>query len=147
MRKAQSVEEIKEKVNLIHRVTKIRTTGFFIIGYPTENKEDIMQTIRLSKELPIDRAQFTICLPVPGSEMTETMIKEGKLKDLDFSDISFQNIVHVPEDMTLKELRKLRTKAYMEFYLRFRIIFGLLSEIQSIEHVKFLFRRVKKLFS
>ncbi len=147
MRKAQSVEEIKEKVNLIHRVTKIRTTGFFIIGYPTENKEDIMQTIRLSKELPIDRAQFTICLPVPGSEMTETMIKEGKLKDLDFSDISFQNIVHVPEDMTLKELRKLRTKAYMEFYLRFRIIFGLLSEIQSMEHVKFLFRRVKKLFS
>ena len=147
MRKAQSVDEIKEKVALIHQVTKIRTTGFFIIGYPTENKEDIMQTIRLSKELPIDRAQFTICLPVPGSEMTETMIKEGKLKDVNFSDISFQNIVHVPEDMTLKELRKLRTKAYMEFYLRFRIILGLLSEIQSIEHVKFLFRRVRKLFS
>jgi len=147
MRKAQSVDEIKEKVALIHQVTKIRTTGFFIIGYPTENKEDIMQTIRLSKELPIDRAQFTICLPVPGSEMTETMIKEGKLKDVNFSDISFQNIVHVPEDMTLKELRKLRTKAYMEFYLRFRIILGLLSEIQSMEHVKFLFRRVRKLFS
>lgn len=147
MRKAQSVDEIKEKVNLIHRVTKIRTTGFFIIGYPTETKEDILMTINLSKELPINRAQFTICLPVPGSEMTETMIKEGKLKDVDFSDISFQNIVHVPEDMTMQELRKYRTKAYMEFYLRLRIIFGLLSEIQSLEHVKFIFRRVKKLFS
>jgi radical SAM superfamily enzyme YgiQ (UPF0313 family) len=147
MRKAQSIEEIKEKVNLIHRVTKIRTTGFFIIGYPTEDKEDILQTIRLSKELPINRAQFTICLPVPGSEMTESMIKEGKLKDVDFSDISFQNIVHVPENMTLKELRKYRTKAYLEFYLRFKIIFGLLSEIQSLEHIKFIFRRVQKLFS
>lgn len=147
MKKAQSIDEIKEKVNLIHRVTKIRTTGFFIIGYPTEDKEDIMQTIRLSKELPIDRAQFTICLPVPGSEMTEQMIKEGKLKDVDFSDISFQNIVHVPENMTMKELRKYRMKAYMEFYLRFTIIFGLLSEIQSFEHVKFIFRRIKKLFS
>lgn len=146
MRKAQSVDEIKEKVHLIHRVTKIRTTGFFIIGYPTEKKEDIMQTIRLSKELPIDRAQFTICLPVPGSEMTEQMIKEGKLKDVDFSDISFQNIVHTPEDMTLKELRRYRQKAYMEFYLRFRIIFGLLSEIKSLEHLKFIFRRVMKLF-
>jgi anaerobic magnesium-protoporphyrin IX monomethyl ester cyclase len=147
MRKAQSVDEIKEKVNLIHRTTKIRTTGFFIIGYPTEDKEDILQTIRLSKELPINRAQFTICLPVPGSEMTEQMIKQGKLKDVDFSDISFQNIVHVPENMTMKELKKYRTKAYMEFYLRLRIIFGLLSEIQSLEHVKFIFRRVKKLFS
>lgn len=147
MRKAQSIEEIKEKVELIHRVTKIRTTGFFIIGYPTEEKEDIMQTIRMSKELPIDRAQFTICLPVPGSEMTDQMIKAGKLKDVDFSDISFQNIVHVPDNMTMKELRKYRTKAYMEFYLRPRIILGLLSEIQSFEHVKFIFRRVKKLFS
>jgi radical SAM superfamily enzyme YgiQ (UPF0313 family) len=147
MKKAQSVDEIKKQVNLIHRVTKIRTTGFFIIGYPTETKEDIMQTIELSKELPIDRAQFTICLPVPGSEMTEQMIKEGKLDDVDFSDISFQNIVHVPEDMTLEELRKYRKKAYMEFYLRLRIILGLFSEIQSFEHVKFLFRRVKKLFT
>jgi len=147
MRKAQSVDEIRERVNLIHRVTKIRTTGFFIIGYPTETKDDILQTIKLSKELPINRAQFTICLPVPGSEMTETMIKEGKLKDVDFSDISFQNIVHVPENMTMKELKKYRTKAYMEFYLRLRIILGLLSEIQSLEHVKFIFRRVRKLFS
>lgn len=147
MRKAQSVEEIKEKVTLIHRVTKIRTTGFFIIGYPTEEIEDILQTIRLSKELPIDRAQFTICLPVPGSEMTEQLMKAGKMANVDFSDISFQNIVHVPEKMTMKELRKYRTKAYMEFYLRFRIIFGLLSEIQSLEHIKFIFRRVRKLFA
>jgi len=146
MRKAQSVDEIREKVNLIHKVTKIRTTGFFIIGYPTEDKDDILQTIELSKELPINRAQFTICLPVPGSEMTEKMIQEGKLKDVDFSDISFQNIVHVPEKMTMKELRKYRMKAYMEFYLRFRIILGLLSEIQSFEHLKFIFRRVMKLF-
>jgi radical SAM superfamily enzyme YgiQ (UPF0313 family) len=147
MKKAQSIDEIKEKVNLIHRVSKIRTTGFFIIGYPTEEKIDILQTIRFSKELPIDRAQFTICLPVPGSEMTEQLIKEGKMKNVNFSDISFQNIVHVPDKMTLKELRKLRTKAYIEFYLRIRIILGLLSEIQSLEHVKFIFRRVKKLFS
>jgi radical SAM superfamily enzyme YgiQ (UPF0313 family) len=147
MRKAQSVDEIREKVNLIHRVTKIRTTGFFIIGYPTEEKEDILQTINLSKELPINRAQFTICLPVPGSEMTEQLIKTGKIENLNYSDISFQNIIHVPEKMTLRELKKLRLKAYAEFYLRLRIILGLLSEVQSLEHVKFLLRRILKLFS
>jgi radical SAM superfamily enzyme YgiQ (UPF0313 family) len=147
MKKAQSVEEIREKVELIHRVTKIRTTGFFIIGYPTEEREDILQTIRLSKELPINRAQFTICLPVPGSEMTRQLIEAGKLSNYDFNNVSFQNIVHVPESMTLKELQKLRLKAYVEFYLRPRIIFGLLSEIQNLEHLKFILRRVKKLFS
>jgi len=79
--------------------------------------------------------------------MTETMIKEGKLKDVDFSDISFQNIIHTPDNITLDELRKLRMKAYLGFYLRFRIIFGLLTEIRPIEHLKFIFRRVMKLFS
>jgi hypothetical protein len=79
--------------------------------------------------------------------MTEQMVKEGKLQDIDFSDISFQNIVHVPESMTLEELKKYRKKAYLEFYLRLRIIFGLLSEVQSLEHVKFLLRRVIKIFS
>jgi radical SAM superfamily enzyme YgiQ (UPF0313 family) len=147
MKKAQSVDEIRGKVKLIDKVTKIRTTGFFIIGYPTEEREDILQTIRLSKELPINRAQFTICLPVPGSEMTEQLIKDGKMAKVDFSDITFQNIVHVPEKMTLKELRKLRMKAYMEFYLRLRVIVGLLSEVQSVEHVKFILRRIRKLFS
>jgi hypothetical protein len=83
---------------------------------------------------------------VPGSEMTEQLIKEGKMKDVDFNDITFQNIVHVPEKMTLEELRKYRLKAYIMFYLRLRIILGLLSEIQSFEHVKFIFRRVRKLF-
>lgn len=147
MKKAQKVEEIIEKVNLIHRVTKIRTTGFFIIGYPTETREDILQTIRLSKELPINRAQFTICLPVPGSEMTKQLIDSGKLKDYDFTNISFQNIIYVPESMTLKELQKLRLKAYRDFYLRPGIILGILSEIQNLEHLKFILRRVKKLFS
>ncbi|MEM3101510.1 MAG: radical SAM protein [Candidatus Nitrosotenuis sp.] len=147
MKKAQKVEEIIEKVNLIHRVTKIRTTGFFIIGYPTETREDILLTIKLSKELPINRAQFTICLPVPGSEMTKQLLESGKLKDYDFTNVSFQNIVYVPENMTLKELQRLRLKAYREFYLRPRIILGILTEIQNLEHLKFIIRRVKKLFS
>lgn len=146
MKKAQTVNEISEKVNLIHRVTKIRTTGFFIIGYPTEDKEDILQTIKFSKELPINRAQFTICLPVPGSEVSEKLKSNGKLNNVDFNNITFQSIIHVPEKMTMSQLKILRLKAYLEFYLRARIMLGILSEIQSLEHLKFIFRRVLKLF-
>jgi len=147
MKKAQTLEEIMEKVNLIHRVTRIRTTGFFIIGYPTETREDILQTIQFAKKLPIHRAQFTICLPVPGSEMTKQLIEQGKLNNYDFSNVSFQNIVYVPETMTLDELHSLRLKAYREFYLRARIILGILSEIRNLEHLKFILRRVLKILS
>jgi radical SAM superfamily enzyme YgiQ (UPF0313 family) len=147
MKKMQTIAEIKEKVNLIHRVTKIRMTGFFIIGYPGEEKEDILKSIKLSKELPIHRAQVTTFLPVPGSEMYEKLKREGKLDNVVFKDITFHKIIYIPEKLTLRQLKILRLRAYLEFYLRPRIIWGLLSEIQSLEHLKFIFRRVMKLFS
>ena len=147
MKKVQTIEEIREKVDLIHRVTKIRTTGFFIIGYPGEEKEDILKSIKLSKELPIDRAQVTIFLPVPGSAMYNKLIEEGKLHFSDFREVTFHNIVYVPDKLTLGQLKRLRLRAYLEFYLRPKIIWGMLSEIQSREHLKFVFRRVLKLFS
>ncbi len=147
MKKAQTLQEVREKVNLIHRCTRIRMTGFFIIGYPGEDREDILKSIRLSKELPIHRSQVTIFLPVPGSEMYRKLKKEGKLDHVDFRDITFHNIVYVPENLTLRQLKMLRMRAYLEFYLRPRIILGMLSEIQSWEHLKFILRRVGKVFS
>lgn len=147
MKKQQTIAEIKEKVNLVHRITKIRTTGFFIIGYPGEEKEDILKSIKLSKELPINRAQITIFLPVTGCEMYHKLKSEGKLDNMKFKDMSFHNIVYVPDDMTVAQLKRLRMRAYLEFYLRPRIIWGLLSEIQSLEHLKFILRRVGKLFA
>ncbi len=147
MKKAQTLKEVREKVDLIHRSTRIRMTGFFIIGYPGEEKEDILKSIKLSKELPIHRAQVTIFLPVPGSEMYRKLKKEGKLDNVNFRDINFYNIICVPENLTVRQLKMLRIRAYLEFYLRPRIIWGMLSEIQSWEHFKFIMKRIGKLFS
>ena len=146
MKKGQSIKEIKEKVNLIHKVTKIRMTGFFIIGFLEEGEEDILESINLAKELPLSRAQFTILLPVPGSEIYEKLKREKKLNNVDFHDINFWNVIHTPEKLTISQLKKFRRKAYAEFYLRPRILWGILSEIQSMEHLKFILKRITKLF-
>jgi radical SAM superfamily enzyme YgiQ (UPF0313 family) len=146
MMRKQDLEKVKEKVKLVARVTNIRMTGFFIMGYPAEEREDILKTIRLAKELPLQRAQFTIWIPVPGSEMTETLKKEGKLNIKNLSSVVLNQINYVPENLTKDELQKLLRKAYFEFYLRPKIIFGLLAEIQSLEHLKNILRRVKRMW-
>lgn len=147
MKRNQSLEKVKEKVDLVARVTKIRMTGFFIMGYPAEDREDILKTIKLAKELPLKRAQFTIWIPVPGSEMTETLKKEGKLNIEDSSSVVLNQINYVPENLTGDELQKLLRKAYFEFYIRPKILIGLLAEIQSFEHLKNILRRVKRMWS
>jgi radical SAM superfamily enzyme YgiQ (UPF0313 family) len=146
MKRRQSLEKVREKVDLVTRVTKIRMTGFFIIGYPAEEREDILKTIKLAKELPLKRAQFTIWIPVPGSEMTETLKREGKLNIKNFSSVVLNQINYVPENLTENELQKLLRRAYFEFYLRPKILLGLLAEIQSLEHLKNILRRVKRMW-
>lgn len=147
MKRHQNLEKVKEKVELVARTTKIRMTGFFILGYPAEEREDILKTINLAKELPLKRAQFTIWIPVPGSEMTETLKREGKLNIKNLSNVVLNQINYVPENLTEIELQKLLRRAYYEFYFRPKIIFGLLAEIQSIEHLKNILRRVKRMWS
>lgn len=147
MKKKQTVTEIKEKVNLIRRVTKIRMTGAFVIGFPWEEEEDILETIKLSLELPLNRAQFTVLLPLPGSEIYNELKAEGKLDNIDFSDYIFSSIIHVPPKMTLNQLIRLRKKAFLKFYLRPKILWGLLTEIHSVAHLKYIFRRVMQLIS
>jgi radical SAM superfamily enzyme YgiQ (UPF0313 family) len=146
MKRNQNLEKVKEKVELVARVTKIRMTGFFIMGYPTEEREDILKTIKLAKELPLKRAQFTIWIPVPGSEMTEKLKSEGKLNIKNLSSVVLNQINYVPENLTEDELQKLLRRAYFEFYFRPKIILGLLAEIQSLEHLKNILRRVKRMW-
>jgi len=147
MKRRQNLEMVREKVELVARTTKIRMTGFFILGYPAEEREDILKTIKLAKELPLKRAQFTIWIPVPGSEMTETLKREGKLKIKNLSSVVLNQINYVPENLTEDELQKLLRRAFFEFYFRPKIILGLLAEIQSLEHLKNILRRVKRMWS
>lgn len=146
MKRRQKLDMVREKVMLVDRVTKIRMTGFFILGYPTEEREDILKTIQLAKELPLKRAQFTIWIPVPGSEMTEKLKSEGKLNIKNLSSVVLNQINYVPENLTEYELQKLLRKAYIDFYFRPKIILGLLAEIQSWEHFMNIARRVKRMW-
>ena len=45
----------------------IRNWGYFIIGLPGETVETIQQTIKFSKDLPLDIALFHVAAPYPGT--------------------------------------------------------------------------------
>jgi radical SAM superfamily enzyme YgiQ (UPF0313 family) len=45
----------------------IKNWGYFIIGLPGETEETIQQTIKFSKELPLDIALFHVAAPYPGT--------------------------------------------------------------------------------
>jgi radical SAM superfamily enzyme YgiQ (UPF0313 family) len=142
MGKRLTLDKIREKINLIKRFTKIKVTGFFIIGYPGETEKEIISTIEFAKELLIDRANFFNFTPFPGSDIYNELKNTGKLKGISSDKLYIHHIQYHPEGITRKKMAELQRRAYFSFYLRPKIIFGLIKEIKTFSQVKIILLRI-----
>jgi anaerobic magnesium-protoporphyrin IX monomethyl ester cyclase len=67
MRKGITVEQVRKSVALT-KAAGIEVHGSFIIGNLGDTEETIKQTIELAIELNLDQVQFSILVPLPGTE-------------------------------------------------------------------------------
>lgn len=143
MKKSLTKEKIIEKLCLI-KESGLKSIGFFIIGYPAETKNDILETISFAKKLPLTRATFSIFKPFPGTEATENIAKKGEVdfQKTDFTKFVLNDVVYSPPGITIKELKNLRRRAFLEFYLRPKIIFSMAGEIKNFSHFKIVMKRI-----
>ncbi|MFH0826799.1 MAG: radical SAM protein, partial [Candidatus Omnitrophota bacterium] len=140
MKKNITVDKIKSSIALIRR-HGIEIAGFFIVGFPGETKKDIEQTIDLSLELDLIRANFFIYLPLPGSESFESLKRDGKLGHVNLKKFLFMIPTYTPELISKDELKRLQRKAFLKFFLRPKILIRNLMQIKSLRHFKYLSAR------
>lgn len=141
MRKNLDLEKVKETVMLADRIG-IDVEGFFIIGYPTETREDILKTIKFSKELPFKRASFSLFQPLVGSEIYDILKKQGKIKS---NRCTYFKVHVLPQGFrSFKEIKNLQRRALLEFYLRPRIFFKFMLENMSLNQIKEISLMVKQ---
>ncbi|MFH0803750.1 MAG: radical SAM protein [Candidatus Tagabacteria bacterium] len=144
MKKNLTKETIKEKINLI-KECGLDVSGFFIIGYPTETKNDIIETIDFAGSLDLKRAGFSLFKPFPGTEITRNLIEKGELKgisDEDWARFVLADAVYAPPGFTREEMKKLRRKALLRFYLRPKIAIKFIKEIRNLTHLKLIMKRI-----
>jgi len=145
MKKKLSLGRLRDTVSLAHKMG-FRTQGFFIIGYPVEEEGDILQTIKLSKELPFSRASFCLFQPLIGSEIYERLKTAKQLP----SDLNSKNCEYskpsVPTSgiADLKRLKRWQRRAISEFYLRPGIFLRFLRENMSFDQLSELAVMAKK---
>lgn len=140
MRKNLNTQTIEEKVNLI-KSCGIDIIGFFIVGYPEETIDEIKQTIAFACRLPLKRATFSAFKPFPGTDAYERLLNRGEIKELDMSKFSLDAIAWSPKGISQEQLKRLRRKAFLDFYLRPSILLKMLFEIKSPENLKFVLIR------
>jgi radical SAM superfamily enzyme YgiQ (UPF0313 family) len=127
-------KRIQKILNKNIDVNKIRSTlimtkeiGFetyadFMIGSPTETKDEILNTIKMAKEYRLDYAHFGITMLMPGTPMYEQEVREYNMKDMwkEYALNPTPNFF-VPYSKTAlnrKQLENLLALAYRSFYLR-----------------------------
>jgi len=115
--------EIYETVRMI-KDAGIRTKGYFMIGYPTETKREIEETMKLSQELNLDYASFTIVVPFYGTPLYDYVKEKKMLKSTNWDDYEFGSAKTILlEDLEEEELLALQKRAHREFWYRPRQIF------------------------
>lgn len=105
--------------------------GSFILGFPTETREESRETINLALKNPFDYAMFNLPIPYPGTELYEIAKREGN-RYTDFSNFDAmegllkKQTVYIPKGRTKKELIRLQRKAYFLFYFRLKQVINFL---------------------
>ena len=133
IKKATTTDLVRKGVRMTQEAG-IDVRGFFMIGFPTETKEEILQTIDFAKELDVDVAQFMVSTPFPGTEMWEIAKANGTISN-DWNSFTF----YAPDKMPFSsnilssdELLALYKKAYKSFYLRPKFILKQILRMRSL---------------
>lgn len=94
------------------REMDIETEGEFVIGFPGETWDEILQTIRFAEELDADAVKFALATPFPGTELAEVAMERGLIpRDFDFyrdDALGFACGVLETDEFTVPELQMLR---------------------------------------
>ena len=123
-----TIQQIYDTVALTNKVG-IPVKGLFMLGYPTETKADIEETINLSRNLKMDFLATAIVAPYPGTQLYQycqehDLFRVDDWKRYDISQIRFKAIKL--KDMTLDELLEYNGRIDREFILRPRYMLKML---------------------
>lgn len=143
MKKNLDLAKVPKQIRIL-RDAGFHLNALFILGYPTETREDIEETIRFAMSLDVQGAQFSNFLPIPGTEAYEFVKQRGEIEDLDFSKLHTADIPYSPPGMTRRELKWLQRKAFLRFHLRPRVLWAVICKVKSFSHLHYLGRRISE---
>lgn len=65
------------KAARLFRKSGIHWTGYFMMGFPSETKDDVYQTLQFMHELQPDYASLSVYEPFPGTDLFELGLEKG----------------------------------------------------------------------
>jgi len=90
VKKSQTLKQVRSAFANA-KASGLETMGFFIYGMPGETAETMERTTRLALELDPDLANFMMAAPFPGTELWDTVQREGRIYARDWSELAIHS--------------------------------------------------------
>lgn len=118
----------------------IQILAYFMIGSPTETREDILATFKVMRSLGPDYVHLTVLTPFPGTEIYRMGLEEGVFESDVWRDFAKEpsasfRLPHWGATFTKDELDTLASKGYRQFYLRPLHVVKMLRRIRSFSEL------------
>lgn len=112
MDKGITLEQIRKSAKLFRNVG-IHWTAYFMMGIPTETKEDVKKTLDLLYEIKPSFASIGVYEPFPGTKLFDIGVERGLVnKEMPYEDF----FTRIPSDYYLKDVnRRVDTMDHEDF--------------------------------
>jgi anaerobic magnesium-protoporphyrin IX monomethyl ester cyclase len=114
------------KIHEVNRWAKrygIDRMAFFIIGFPGETMSQIMDTIKFSRKMRLNKVSIYIFSPLPGSELYKECLYRGYITEDDFFENETGNQYFTSqldsEEWNAKTLERIVRQEWIRNYIRF----------------------------
>jgi anaerobic magnesium-protoporphyrin IX monomethyl ester cyclase len=122
MKKKITLDRARNAVQSAHEAG-LTTGAFFILCYPGETDDTVLETIRFAVSLPLDYLSFTVPYPLPGTALYER-VKERISKEWEAHDgLIFDHVLIFDADFSENKMKFgiLKGEAQFEMKKRFGI--------------------------
>lgn len=135
LRKGITIEMVERAFKLTKKAG-IEALAYFMIGSPTETKEDILQTINFMKKINPDYVHITIATPYPATDLYRMGLEQKVLprdywREFAENPVSDFKPYFWEKELSKEELFSLLKKAYRSFYFRPSYIFKRILRVKS----------------
>lgn len=125
VRKPVNLDKVRELIAYANR-SGFWTYGFFVIGFPHERIEDLMETRKYAYDLKMDFVRFYIAQPHLGSDLYDEYLKNGMINERVHKCLTMYDSLFGTKYVSAKTLYKLREN-FENGYFRYHIRHHLLS--------------------
>ena len=116
MGKKITINQVRKSVQILKNAG-IRIGAFFMVGLPDETERDMLATIQLIEELPLDFRSISVFTPLPGSNLYYRGIESGSISEkIDWRNFDYQS----PENYFSRNIKRKRFNELL--YITFQLV-------------------------